>query len=174
MGAYRALPRRFAEVDARSGSPVAATVATALGIAAVLIVLSVLSDNFLGDAIGAIVLLIAFYYTLLGIAALWAFRAEAFKTGRDFLTKAIAPLLATIVLGWAFGRNLKDTYADDYGLTTLLGVGGIFVIGLGTLVVGLVLMAIWNWRAPAFFRGETFAPGYLELHEPDLAEEVRR
>jgi hypothetical protein len=34
-------------------------------------------------------------------------------------------------------------------------------------------MVIWNVRAPAFFRGETFAPGYLERHDPDLLREVR-
>jgi amino acid transporter len=174
MGAYRALPTRFAEVDARTGSPVAATVATGAAIAAVLVVLSLISSNFLGDAIGAIVLLIAFYYTLLGLACMWYFRREALRSGSDFLRKLAIPLLATVVLGWAFIRNAKDTYATDYGLTKLLGVGGVFAIGIGTLLLGAVLMAIWNWRAPAFFRGETFAPGYLREHRPDLAEELRR
>jgi hypothetical protein len=47
------------------------------------------------------------------------------------------------------------------------------VIGIGTIVLGVVLMAIWNWRAPAFFRGETFAPGYIEEHRPDLADRLR-
>ena len=27
--------------------------------------------------------------------------------------------------------------------------------------------------APAFFRGETFAPGYIREHEPDLVEQLR-
>jgi amino acid transporter len=174
MGAYRALPSAFAKVDARSGSPVAATVATGAGIAGVLVVLSLISNNFLADAIGAIVLLIAFYYTLLGIASLWFFRREAFRSGSDFLRKAAAPALATVVLGWAFVRNAKDTYASDYGLTKLLGIGGVFAIGIGTLLLGAVLMAIWNWRAPAFFRGETFAPGYIQQHRPDLSDELRR
>jgi amino acid transporter len=173
MGAYRALPRPFAQVDARTGSPVAATVASGVAIAAVLILLSLISSNFLADAIGAIVLLIAFYYTLLGIAGLWEFRREALRSGSAFLRKALVPAVATIVLGWAFFRNAKDTYASDYGTTKLLGVGGVFVIGIGTIVLGAVLMAIWNWRAPAFFRGETFAPGYIEQHRPDLAEDLR-
>jgi amino acid transporter len=174
MGAYRAVPRIFAQVDGRTGSPVAATVAVGGGVVFVLVVLSLISQNFLGDAIGAIVLMIAFYYTLLGIAALWEFRREAFTTFRDFTTKFATPLVATLVLGWAFVRNAKDSYATDYGLTKLLGVGGIFVIGIGTLLLGVVLMLIWNWRAPAYFRGVTFAPHYLETHEPDLAEELRR
>jgi hypothetical protein len=128
-------------------------------------VLSIVSNNVLGDAIGAIVLLIAFYYTLLGLAALWAFRRD--------LRKTVAPLVGTLVLGWALIRNGRDTIKDDYGLTTLLGLGGVFVIGVATLLIGVLVMVVWNVRAPAFFRGETFAPGYLERHDPDLLREVR-
>lgn len=118
-------------------------------------------------------MLIAFYYTLLGLAALWFFRHELLASRADFLRKCVAPLIATGVLGWAFVRNLKDTDQTDYGLTTLLGVGGVFVIGLATLALGLALMALWNWRAPSFFRGETFAPGYIEHHRPDLLGKLR-
>jgi hypothetical protein len=124
-------------------------------------------------AIGAIVLLIAFYYTLVGLAALWTFRGEVLRSRSDFLRKGLAPLVGTAVLGWALIRNGRDTLDEDYGLTTLLGLGGVFVIGVATLIVGLLLMAAWKLRAPAFFRGETFAPGYLERHDPDLLGEVR-
>ncbi|HEX4719475.1 MAG TPA: APC family permease [Thermoleophilaceae bacterium] len=173
MGAYRAAPSVFAKVDERTGSPVGATVGCAIAIASVLIVLSIVSNNVLGDSISAIVLLIAFYYTLLGIAALWAFRKEITRSLGDFMSKFAAPLIGTVVLGWALIRNGKDTIADDYGLTTLLGLGGVFVIGAVTLLIGAVLMIIWNVRAPAFFRGETFAPHYLEEHRPDLVQHVR-
>jgi amino acid transporter len=173
MGAYRAVPTAFARVDGRTGSPVVATIAVGVAVTAVLIVLSIVSNNVLGDAIGAIVLLIAFYYTLLGLAALWTFRGEVMRSRDDLLRKGLAPLVGTLVLGWALVRNGRDTIKDDYGLTTLLGLGGVFVIGVVTLLVGVVLMAIWSTRAPAFFRGETFAPGYLERHDPDLLREVR-
>jgi amino acid transporter len=173
MGAYRAVPEVFARVDERSGSPVGATVGCAVSIAAVLIVLSIVSNNVLGDSISAIVLLVAFYYTLLGLAALWAFRKEAFRSFGDFMSKFAAPLLGTVILGWALVRNGHDTIAKDYGLTTLFGIGGVFVIGAATIVIGIVLMLIWNAKAPAFFRRETFAPHYLEEHRPDLVQHVR-
>jgi len=104
MGVYGALPPAFARVDGRSGSPVVATVAVGIAAAAVLVVLSIVSDN---------------------------------------------------VLGWALVRKGRDTIADDYGLTTLLGLGGVFVIGVATMLIGVGLMVLWNLRAPAFFRGET-------------------
>jgi amino acid transporter len=173
MGAYRAVPNVFATVDEKNGSPVGATVGCALAIAAVLIVLSIVSNHVLSDSISAIVLLIAFYYTLLGLGALWAFRREVTRSAADFLAKFVAPLVGTVVLGWALVRNGHDTIAKDYGLTTLFGLGGVFVIGAVTLLIGVVLMVIWNVRAPAFFRGETFAPDYLEEHRPDLVQHVR-
>jgi hypothetical protein len=55
-------------------------------------------------------------------------------------------------------------YADpDYGETVFHGVGGVFVIGVGALVLGLLLMAAWNVVAPAFFRGETMVRGTGDL-----------
>jgi amino acid transporter len=173
MGAYRAVPASFAKVDPRSGSPVVATLAVGIGVAAVLVVLSIVSNNVLGDSISALVLLIAFYYTLLGVAAMWAFRHEVLRSTSDFLTKGVAPLVGTLILGWALVRNGRDTSKVDYGLTSVFGVGGVFAIGIAALLIGVVLMILWNLRAPAFFRGETFAPGYLERHRPDLLNEIR-
>lgn len=173
MGAYRALPPAFARVHPRFGSPLVATAAVGIGIAGVLIVLSIVSNNVLGDSIAALVLLIAFYYTLLGIACLWAFRRTVGSSAGTLVRQGLAPVIGTAVLGWALIRNGKDTLADDYGLTTLFGLGGVFVIGVVTLLIGAILMVLWNLRAPAFFRGETFTPGYIESHRPDLVEELR-
>jgi amino acid transporter len=168
MGVYRALPEPFARVDAKSGSPVVSTLAVGLASATVLIILAVVSNNVLGDSISAIVLLIAFYYTLLGLACVWYFRRELLRSSGDLIAKGILPAIGTVILGWAFVRNLKDTYSKDYGLTSLFGIGGVFVIGVATLLIGIALMLLWNSRSREFFRGETFAPGWAETHAPEL------
>jgi amino acid transporter len=173
MGAYRALPDAFAQVDRTTGAPVVATAAVGIGVAVVLIALSIVSNSILGDSISAIVLLVAFYYTLLGLACLWQFRGEVLRSRADLLAKGVAPLVGTAVLGWALVRNGKDTLQVDYGLTSLLGVGGVFVIGVATLLIGVALMAAWNAVSPSFFRGETFTPGYIERHRPDLVDSLR-
>jgi amino acid transporter len=173
MGAYRAFPDAFARVNPRTGSPVVATVAVGVGVAAVLITLSVVSNSILGDSISAIVLLVAFYYTMLGLACLWQFRGEVLRSRGDFLSKLVAPLIGTGVLAWALYRNGKDTFEVDYGLTSLFGVGGVFVIGIATVLIGVVLMVVWNLRSPEFFRGETFTEGWVEQHRPDLVERLR-
>ena len=101
MGVYRALPEPFARVDRRSGSPVVATLAVGAAVAGVLVVLSIVSNNVLGDSISALVLLIAFYYTLLGIGCVWYFRAELGRSAGDLLAKGVAPAVGALVLGWA-------------------------------------------------------------------------
>ena len=35
------------------------------------------------------------------------------------------------------------------------GIGGVFLLGVGTFAIGIVLMFIWQAKAPAFFRGQT-------------------
>ena len=60
--------------------------------------LSIVSNNVLGDSISAVVLLIAFYYTLLGLGCLWYFRHELLRSGGDFLVKCILPAIGTAVL----------------------------------------------------------------------------
>jgi hypothetical protein len=46
----------------------------------------------------------------------------------------------------------------DYGSGgSLAGVGTVFIIGVASLLFGVLLMILWNLKAPAFFRGETLA-----------------
>ncbi len=41
------------------------------------------------------------------------------------------------------------------------------------MAVGLAIMVIWNVRAPAYFRNETFAQGWIDRHAPDIADDLR-
>jgi hypothetical protein len=36
-------------------------------------------------------------------------------------------------------------------------IGGTFLLGVGTFLVGIILMFVWRAVAPAFFRGETLS-----------------
>jgi amino acid transporter len=168
MGTYRALPEPFARVNPKSGSPMVSTIVVGVASAGVLVVLAIISNNVLGDSISAIVLMIAFYYTLLGLGCLWYFRHELLRSSGDFVAKGILPAIGTVILGWAFVRNLKDTYNKNYGLTSLFGIGGVFVIGVATLLIGVVLMLLWNARSGEYFRGETFTQRWAEAHARDL------
>ena len=79
-----------------------------------------------------------------------------------------------MVLGWAFVRSALDSLDPEYGSTVIFGVGGIFVIWAFLFGAGLVIMLLWNMRAPAFFQNQTFAHGWIEKHAPDIVEELHK
>jgi hypothetical protein len=77
--------------------------------------------------------------------------------------RGVIPFLGGLILLLAFIKACF-LYADpNYGYTTLFGIGGVFVLGIGSLLVGVVLMVVYNGVAPAFFRGETMRPGVGDL-----------
>jgi amino acid transporter len=155
MGAYKAIPSRFARVHPKYLTPTDST----LWMGAVSIIfyvgLTYTSENVLGDSIAAVGLMIAFYYGMTGFACVWFYRRTLTRTRRDFVMRGVYPLLGGIMLLAAFIKACFLYAQPDYGNTTLFGIGGVFVLGIGSLLVGVVLMVIYNGVAPAFFRGET-------------------
>jgi amino acid transporter len=162
MGAYGAIPPMFARVHPRYLTPSVST----LWMGAVSIVfyvgLTLVSNNVLADTIAAVGILIAFYYGMTGFACAWAFRRDL-PTPRDVVMRLVFPLLGGLTLLAVFIKACFLYAAPDYGATTFLGVGGVFVVGVGTLVLGALLMAGYNLMAPAYFRGDT-----LDAARPDL------
>jgi hypothetical protein len=123
--------------------------------------LTLMSSNVLADSISAVGLLIAFYYGLTGFACVWFYRREL--RGRGLWTKGVLPGLGAVMLLVAFVLSSIDYAAVDAGSTTLFGIGGVFVIGIGAIVLVAVLMLIYSRIAPAFFRGETLRSGTSDL-----------
>jgi amino acid transporter len=167
MGAYGALPKTFAKIHPRYLTPSVSTLWMG-GVSIVFYVgLTILSENVLADSILATGILIAFYYGLTGFACVWEFRREL-RTTRDVLMRFVLPLLGGIFLLVVFVLACIEYAAPDAGETVLFGVGGPFVVGIGALVLGLVLMAVYGRIAPAYFRGDTLRPGTGDLLlEPD-------
>jgi amino acid transporter len=161
MGAYRAVPRRFAQIHPRYLTPTWAT--WGMGIASVVfyVGLTLVSQNVLADSISAVGLLIAFYYGLTGFACVWFYRRRL--RGRDLWVKGVLPLLGGLMLLGAFVLSSISYAAADAGTTVIFGIGGVFVIGIGALVLGALLMLVYSRVAPPFFRGETLKPGHADL-----------
>jgi len=157
MGAFRALPAKFARIHPRYLTPTDSTIWMG-GVSIVFYVgLTLVSTNVLGDSISAVGLMIAFYYGMTGFACVWFYRRQIAKGGRDFWMKGVLPFLGGLLLLGAF-VNASYLYAQpDYGNTTIFGIGGVFVVGIGALLLGGVLMLVYRRVAPPFFRGETLA-----------------
>ena len=157
MAAYRALPKRFATVHPRYKTPSFSTIV--MGIVAIVyyVGMTLVSDNLLQDSILSLGLAIAFYYAITGYACIWYYRKELFNSTRNFFYRFLFPLLGALMLTYAFVQSAIDMYNPDYGYGGGIGpVGSTFLIGIGALAFGVLLMFLWFFfpRAKPFFRGE--------------------
>jgi amino acid transporter len=168
MAVYRALPERFASVHPRFRTPAFSTLL--MGAVAILffVGMSLISDNLMQDTILSLGLAIAFYYAITGFACVWYFRRTLRDSARNLWFRGILPLIGASLLAAAFAFSVVDMLDPDYGYTVLFGVGGVFVVGVGSLALGAVLMLVWAaFPASApFFRGEALNEG-TEVLVPD-------
>ena len=156
MGTYRALPPRFGAVHPRYLTPSYATLAGGVGAGLFYAVLTFLSENVLLDTIYSIGIMICFYYGLTAFACVWYFRKELFRSASSVLFKFLLPFLGGLGLTFVFVVTLRDSFSPDYGSGAEIGgVGLVFILGVGLILSGLILIAIWRAKDPAFFRGET-------------------
>ncbi|MFI8005487.1 APC family permease [Streptomyces sp. NPDC086010] len=155
MASYEALPASYAKVHPRFRTPGRATVVAGVATGVFYTVMTLVSEHVLVDTIYALGLMICFYYALTAFACAWYFRAELTRSARDLVFKGLFPVVGGILLTAVFGKTLYDMWDPAYGSgSSVLGVGSVFVIGVGLLALGLVLMEAMRRRAPAFFRGE--------------------
>ena len=152
MAAHKSLPKVFGEVHAKYMTPFKGTV--------ILTVLSILwyvlltwaNVNLLYDAISAIGIMICLAYGGTGLAATIYYRKELTKSLKNFLLIGVAPALGALMFAAVLVKVLIDDYNPNNSSATVFGGGGIFVMGVGTMVLGIILMiAMWIWR-PEFFR----------------------
>ena len=157
MATYRALPKRFKTVHPRFATPSFSTLMMGVVASVYYVGMTLISDNILQDSIASLGLAIAFYYGITGFACVWYFRKDLTSSARDLFLKGIFPLVGALLLTYAFVQSAYDMWDVEYGNSELLGIGGTFVVGVGALLVGAVLMVVWSFFAEAkpFFRGES-------------------
>lgn len=167
MGYYKALPSSFAKVSPRFKSPARATIWAAAASIVFYVVMRLLSENALWDTITALGMMVCFYYGATGLAAVWYFRKSWFTSTRNVFMRFLLPLLGGLTLVWMFFQTAIDSMDPDYGSgSSLNGLGLVFVLGVGVLLLGVVLMVIMRFVTPEFFRGETIP---VSENEADVA-----
>jgi amino acid transporter len=158
MAAHKALPTRLARMSPRYLTPTTATLAMG-GVSAVFFVLlTLVSKNVLADSAAATGLLIAFYYGLTGFACVWFFRRQLGNGLRDLITKGILPAIGGLALLGAFVLSIKSYWPAASSYSSFHGIGGIFLIGAGSLLTGVILMLVTRLAMPRFFTTGTLPP----------------
>ncbi|MFE3255422.1 APC family permease [Nocardia sp. NPDC059091] len=156
MGTYRALPSRFASVHPRYQVPRFTTAVAAMVAGGFYALTALLSEHVLQDTIAALGIMICWYYGLTAFACVWYFRKRWFASGRDFLFKLLFPLLGGAMLLIIFAISVRESLDPATGSgAEIFGIGLVFYLGFGILVLGAALMLVQRWRDPAYFRSRT-------------------
>jgi amino acid transporter len=168
MAVYEAIPKRFANVHPRYMTPAFGTIVMGLAALFFYLVLTFLSENALADSVASLGLAVAFYYGVTAFACVWYFRRTLGSSTRNLFFRGIFPLLGGLAMAWAFIVSAKDMMAPDYGYTAFGPLGGVFVLGVGMLVLGVPLMLIcFAFGTKRFFRGQTLNAD-TEVKVPDV------
>jgi amino acid transporter len=152
MGAHGALPQPFARVHPRFMTPGFSTVAMGVVSALVFVALSTISTNVLADSASATGLLIAFYYGLTAVACPWYFRASLRTSRRHLLLRGVFPAVGGAFMLAAFVLSIKAYLPASSSYSSIGGIGGVFLIGAGSLLLGVALIAVL-WRTQRGFFG---------------------
>lgn len=167
MARQRAIPAIFGRIHPRYLTPSTSTIV--MGVLSAVWTIVVLglnpSGNVLGDSIAALGFAICFYYGLTGFACAVYYRREVFRSVRNFVLVGLAPLLGGLMMfgiaikAFAYYSKSGNNYAQPFA-----GIEVPIAIGIGSLLLGVVLMGVSIPKYRAFFRRrpETAEPGVLE------------
>ena len=163
MAAFKAIPRRFAAIHPRYLTPTQSTLWMGAISALIYLAMNFYSDGSLvSDAVTAIGMMIAFYYGLTGFACTWYYRRELTGSVRDFFLRGVFPALGGLML---FAGLILTVIQDWKAVNSYVvwhmqfaphwQIGFAFLIGVGTMVIGLILLAISTRIYRPFFAGQT-------------------
>lgn len=166
MAVYEAIPKRFASVHPKYMTPGFGTLVMGGAALAFYLVLTFVSANALQDSVASLGLAVAFYYGITAYACVWYFRRTLLKSLRNLFMRGIFPLLGGLSMTWAFVQSAVDMIKPDYGYTAYGPIGGVFVLGIGMLVLGIPLMLLCFVGNRDFFQGKTLTAA-TEVKVPD-------
>ncbi|MDP9117416.1 MAG: APC family permease [Actinomycetota bacterium] len=180
MAAFKAIPRSFSKIHPRFFTPTTSTIWMGVISAAIYVPMNFYDGgNLIRDAVTAIGVMIAFYYGFTGLACVWYYRKELGNSRNDFLLKGLIPFLGgamlwtglvlTVIQDW---KPASSAVVWNLHFSPHWHIGFAFVLGVGSFVVGLVLMLICAAVYRPFFTGQTLnrdTPIFLAQDAPITA-----
>ncbi|MCX6479712.1 MAG: APC family permease, partial [Mycobacterium sp.] len=121
--------------------------------------LTLVSDSIVEDCVYSVGIAIMLYYTVVAVSSVVYFWDTAWGSWRTALGQVILPGVAALMLIPVGVFEAYRMISPEYGSgSSLAGVGTVFIIGVLSLILGVLLMMLWSLKSPAFFRGETLKP----------------
>ncbi|WP_120521908.1 APC family permease [Arthrobacter celericrescens] len=159
MGTYGALPRTVTRMHPLRGTPTTSIAWWALLSIAVTVVLTAISADFIGLAILSVGLMIAAYYAATALASVVYFAPQMLTSPKALLVKGVLPGLGALMMLGAFAYSAVDMLSPEYAGLSWLGIGSVFWIGAGSLVLGLLVTAAIRPKLRPYFSGQTIPRG---------------
>lgn len=154
MARRGALPARLGLTHPRFKSPWASLALLGTIAAGWYLLVSSISENAMVDTLSSLGILVAFYYSLTGIACIVYYWRHVTASVKGLLMVGVGPLLGSIGLAFMLVvgiRSVSDA-ADSASGTSWLGLAPPLAIAALIFVLGLIVMLVRMLRAPAFFR----------------------
>ncbi|HXY44075.1 MAG TPA: APC family permease, partial [Acidimicrobiales bacterium] len=160
MAVYHAIPTSFSRMHKRYLTPTVSTVAMGLiSIALYVFMNETAGESVIVDSVSSLGVMIAFYYGLTGFSCAWYYRHNLTSSIRNLFIQGIFPTLGGIILflilGWSFWYYWQPGNSDTHWGIFHRQIGGVFILDVGMLLLGIILMILMRSFRPAYFRGET-------------------
>jgi amino acid transporter len=179
MAAFKAIPARFAHIHKKYLTPTQSTIWMGIVSALLYLALNFYSDGgLIADAVTAIGMMIAFYYGLTGFACTWYYRKEL-RGLRNLIMRGIIPTLGGLMLFGGLGFTAYEDWkpVNSYVVWHMpfaphWQIGFAFILGIGAILIGFILMYISVPFFRPFFSGQTLnrdTPIFLSEDQPITA-----
>ena len=142
MARRTAIPSYFGRISPKHRTPAVSTWWVAIIAIVWYVVVSFISENALFDSLSALSLLIAFYYSLTGIACAIYYRKLLLKSAKAFFLIGLGPVIGALLLIWLLGLSVVEMSnpENSYGGVSWFGLGPPLVIGIFLFALGVVFM----------------------------------
>lgn len=156
MSYYDAIPPAFRAISPRFHTPSTSTITAGVVSGGFYALVRMVSTTALWDTIATLGMMICLYYGTTALACVWYFRHELLDDVSCFCYKCLFPLVGGVILLVLAAVTMTQAYDPSYGSgSSIGGVGMVFILGMGILGLGVVLMIVSSTRRREFFRGKT-------------------
>ncbi|MCB1934638.1 MAG: APC family permease [Nitrosomonas sp.] len=174
MATYRAIPKRFASINEVTKTPKFTTWTIGLMTLLIYTTLSLMSESIVEDTILSVSIAVCTFYIVASASCALYFHRTAFHHWKTAVSQVILPATAAIILAVVAVLQSWNMLDPDYGSSgSIAGIGMVFIIGVLTLLFGVILMILWNMFDPKFFRGETLPLERAHMAPDTAAEEIK-
>ena len=163
MAVYKAIPSAFGRIHKRFLTPTVSTVAMGAVSIALYVAMNYLStgSSVIGDSVAALGIMIAFYYGLTGFTCVWFYRKSLTESTRNLWIRGVIPLLGGLILWFAMCWSFWYYWHPENSYTNWTlpfpphrTLGGVFILDVGAILLGIVLLFVYRAIRPAYFRGD--------------------